>query len=243
MYTDNQIADLYDVLGPWAKSNDFYLDLAMDAGSVLDVGCGTGMLLHRAREAGHAGRLVGIDPDPSMLRVARRYPDIDWVEGTAAAITFAGEFDLAIMMGHAFQVLIGDDDVRASLAAIRRALAPGGRFVFETRNPLVRAWERWNPENPAEVDAPWGERVRVTHFVKSVTGDVVSMTETTSGMDGTSERIDHGDIRFVDADTLAGFLTEAGFAIEAQYGNWDRAPFEPSSPEIITVARASRGAP
>ena len=74
MYTDDQIADLYDVLGPWAKSDDFYLDLAMGARSVLDVGCGTGMLLHRAREAGHTGRLVGIDPDPSMLRVARRYP-------------------------------------------------------------------------------------------------------------------------------------------------------------------------
>ena len=121
MYTDDQIADLYDVLGPWAKSDDFYLNLVMDAPSVLDVGCGTGMQLHRAREAGHTGRLVGIDPDPSMLRIARRYPDIDWLDGTAASMTFAGEFDLAIMMGHAFQVLITDDDVRASLAAIKRA--------------------------------------------------------------------------------------------------------------------------
>ena len=240
MYTDDQIADLYDVLGPWAKSNDVYLDLVMGAGSVLDVGCGTGMLLHRAREAGHTGRLVGVDPDPSMLRVARRYPDIEWAEGTAASLAFAGVFDLAIMMGHAFQVLIGDEDIRASLTAIHRALVPGGRFAFETRNPLVRAWERWNPENPTVVDTPWGERVRVSHYVKSVVGDVVSMTETTSAVDGTSERIDHGDIRFVDVDTLASFLTEAGFAIEAQYGNWDRAPFEPSSPEIITVARASR---
>ena len=153
-------------------------------------------------------------------------------------MTWDGEFDLAIMMGHAFQVLTSDDDVRASLAAIRRALAGGGRFVFETRNPLARAWERWNPENPTEVDAPWGERVRVSHLVTSVVGDVVSMTETTSAVDGTSERVDHGDIRFVDIDTLAGFLAEAGFAIEAQYGNWDRSAFEPSSPEIITIARA-----
>ena len=237
MYTDDQIADLYDVLGPWAKSDDFYLDLAMGAQSVLDVGCGTGTLLHRAREAGHTGRLVGIDPDPSMLRVARRYPGIEWMEGTAASMTFDGEFDLAVMMGHAFQVLITDDDVRASLAAIRRALAPGGRFAFETRNPLARAWERWNPESATEVDAPWGERVRVSHYVKSVTGDVVSMTETTSAVGGAAERVDHGDIRFIDATTLASFLTEAGFAIEAQYGTWDRAPFEPSSPEIITIAR------
>ena len=237
MYTDDQIADLYDFLGPWAKSNDFYLDLAMGAQSVLDVGCGTGMLLHRAREAGHTGRLVGIDPDPSMLRVARRYPGIEWMEGTAASMTFDGEFALAIMMGHAFQVLITDEAVRASLAAIRRALAPGGRFAFETRNPLARAWERWNPDNATEVDAPWGERVRVSHYVKSVTGDVVSMTETTSAVGGTADRVDHGDIRFLGIDTLARFLAEAGLEIEAQYGAWDRAPFEPSSPEIITIAR------
>jgi ubiquinone/menaquinone biosynthesis C-methylase UbiE len=236
-YTDDQIAELYDVLGGWAASDEFYLGLAMGAGSVLDVGCGTGMLLHRAREAGHAGRLVGVDPDPSMLRVARRYPGIEWVEGTAAAMTFAGEFELAIMMGHAFQALLTDDDIRTSLAAIRRALAPGGRFVFETRNPGARAWERWTPENATDVKASWGERVRVTHHVLSVTGDVVSMTETTSAVDGGAERIDHGDIRFVDVDTLAGFLAEAGFAIEGQYGNWDRSPFDPSSPEIITVAR------
>ena len=39
----------------------------MAAPSVLDVGCGTGRLLHRAREAGHAGRLCGVDPDVAAL--------------------------------------------------------------------------------------------------------------------------------------------------------------------------------
>jgi SAM-dependent methyltransferase len=112
----------------------FYLALVMDAASVLDVGCGRGALLHRARQAGHAGRLCGLDPDPAMLGVARRRrTDIEWVAGTAASMAFDGEFDLAIMTGHAFQVLVGDDEVRASLTAIRRALVDGGRFVFETR--------------------------------------------------------------------------------------------------------------
>src|SRR5215207_10960140 len=211
MYTDDQIAALYDVLGPWAKSDDFYLDLVMDAQSVLDVGCGTGMQLHRAREAGHTGRLVGIDPDPSMLRIARRYPDIDWLDGTAASMTVAGEFDLAIMMGHAFQVLITDDDVRASLAAIKRALAPGGRFAFETRNPLARAWERWNPDNATDAVDPTGRRVHVSHEVESVAGDVVTLTETTSEPNGQVWRVDRASLRFLDVYNLARFLTEAGF--------------------------------
>lgn len=34
----------------------------MAAGSVLDVGCGTGSMLQSARERGHAGRLAGLGP-------------------------------------------------------------------------------------------------------------------------------------------------------------------------------------
>jgi hypothetical protein len=60
-------------------------------------------------------------------------------------------FDLATMTGHAFQCLVGDDELRASLAAIRAALRDGGRFAFETRHPQARAWEDWNPSNATEV--------------------------------------------------------------------------------------------
>jgi len=61
----------YDVLNPWGPSDDFYLGMVMAADRVLDVGCGTGRLLHRARDLGHAGRLCGLDPDPAMLHQAR----------------------------------------------------------------------------------------------------------------------------------------------------------------------------
>src|SRR6266480_1877415 len=89
MYSDEEAAALYDVLNAWGASDDFYLGLVMDAGSVLDVGCGTGTLLHRAREAGHAGRLCGLDPGRGMLEHARQRPDIEWVLGDLAAIRTA----------------------------------------------------------------------------------------------------------------------------------------------------------
>jgi 2-polyprenyl-3-methyl-5-hydroxy-6-metoxy-1,4-benzoquinol methylase len=47
-----RLAELYDLFNPWGPSDDFYLGLVMAAEAVLDVGCGTGVLLHRAREAG-----------------------------------------------------------------------------------------------------------------------------------------------------------------------------------------------
>jgi SAM-dependent methyltransferase len=119
----------YDVLNPWGPGDDFYLDLVMAADRVLDVGCGTGTLLHKARDAGHAGRLCGLDPDPAMLDRARTRDDIGWVLADAASAAWDREFDLAVMAGHAFQELIGDDELRRSLRAIRAALRDGGRFL------------------------------------------------------------------------------------------------------------------
>ncbi len=236
MYTDEESAALYDVLNPWGLSDDFYLALVMGAKSVLDVGCGTGALLHRARQAGHAGRLCGVDPDPAMLGMARRRTDIEWVTTTAASMAWDREFDLAIMTGHAFQVLVDDDELRASLTAIRRALADGGRFAFETRNPLAREWESWNPHNATEVVDPSGRRVRISYQVESVVGDVVTLTETTCDPNGVPLRVDRDSLRFLDLDTLAGFLANAGFGIDAQYGGWSREPLSSESAEVITIA-------
>jgi ubiquinone/menaquinone biosynthesis C-methylase UbiE len=237
MYPDDEAAALYDVINAWGPSDDFYLSLVMSADAVLDVGCGTGSMLRRARLAGHTGRLCGLDPDPAMLRVARRRSDVEWVSGTAASMEWDGEFDLAVMMGHAFQILVGDDELRTSLRAIHRALAEAGHFAFETRNPVARAWERWHPSNAMEVVDPSGRAIRISHEVVSVVGDIVTFTETTADADGNPLRVHRASLRFLDAEALDRFLSDAGFEVEARYGDWSREPFEATSPEIITIAR------
>ena len=238
-YSDAEAAALYDVLNPWSADSDFYLPLVLAAEAVLDVGCGTGTLLHRARQEGHTGRLCGIDPDRAMLARACRRDDIEWEETTAAGMTWESEFALAVMTGHAFQMLVSDDELRASLAAIRRALVPGAHFVFETRNPLARAWEEWTPAHGFDVVDPAGRTVHIAYEVEAVVGDVVTLTETTRGADGERLRQDRASLRFLEVDSLHDFLADAGFVVEAQYGDWERAPLTPTSQEIIIVARAS----
>ena len=144
-FADPDLAVWYDAFCPWDERDDlaFYLPLVMAARAVLDVGCGTGQLLRRARDDGHSGRLCGLDPGVGMLTVARARTDIEWVQGDLASAPPVDRFDLIVMSGHAFQVLVTDDDLRVALAAIRAALTGDGRFAFETRNPLDRAWERW----------------------------------------------------------------------------------------------------
>ncbi len=47
------------------------------------------------------------------------------------------------MTGNVAQVFVDDDEWHPTLAAIRASLRPGGRLVFETRDPPRRAWEEW----------------------------------------------------------------------------------------------------
>jgi SAM-dependent methyltransferase len=238
-YSDAEAAALYDRLNPWGPSDDFYLSYVLAAPSVLDVGCGTGMLLHRARESGHTGRLCGVDPDLAALERARRRADIEWVQGTAAGMAWDREFDLAVMASNVFQVFVTDHDLRASLAATRAALAEGGRLVFGTRNPRVRAWESWNPSNPIDVVDHAGRELRISYRVELVTGDVVSFTETTATRAGEPLRVDRASLRFLDAEGVERFLGAAGFQVEARYGDWSRSPFTDTSDNLVVVARAA----
>ncbi|WP_433257800.1 class I SAM-dependent methyltransferase [Streptosporangium sp. CA-135522] len=243
MFSDAEAAALYDVINPWDPARfpeaGFCTELVMAAGAVLDLGCGTGSMLHHARALGHTGRLVGLDPDQGMLDRARRRTDIEWVHGVAADAAWAGEFDLATMTSNAFQCLITDDELRASLTAIRTSLRDGGRFVFGTRHPQARAWENWNPSKAFDIEGAAGRPLRMWHEVESIVGDVVTFTETTAERDDTVLRVDRASLRFLDVPALASFLTEAGFTVEDQYGDWHRGPVTEAGREIITIARPS----
>jgi SAM-dependent methyltransferase len=238
IFAEPSLATLYDLLAPWGEPDDrFYLPLVMAARSVLDIGCGTGQLLHAAREAGHTGRLTGLDPANAMLDVARTRDDIDWILGDPSTVSFDREFDLIVMTGHAFQVFLTDEQLRTSLAAIRAALTDEGRFAFETRNPLARAWEDWTTDKAVEIVAPNGDVVSFSRHVDEVTSDTVGFTSTFASSTWDKPQLSQSTLRFLDAAALTTFLSDASLTIEEQYGDWNRQPLTDASPEIIVIAR------
>jgi SAM-dependent methyltransferase len=173
-----------------------------------------------------------------MLEVARRRPGGDrvrWLHGDAGLLD-EGRADLAVMSGHVAQFLVGDGEWAAALAALRRALRPGGRLAFESRDPLAREWERWTSDarrtyhDPAAgpVEA-WAEVAHVregvvtyeNHYAFVATGEVV---------------VSPTRLRFRSSEELTTSLADAGFAVEHVYGDWDRRPPGPSTGELIVVA-------
>jgi trans-aconitate methyltransferase len=101
--------------------------LGLKVGSrVLDVGCGTGRLAHWIGERlGPEGRVVGIDPLPDRITIARaRNPDIRFEVGHAEDLSaFEDESFDAVCLSAVFH-WIGDKP--RALAEIRRVLRPRG---------------------------------------------------------------------------------------------------------------------
>jgi ubiquinone/menaquinone biosynthesis C-methylase UbiE len=99
-----------------------------DSRRVLEIGCGTGNLIIRAKRDYPQLEAVGCDPDPRALERARRKTDAVRLEqGYAERLPYAdGEFDrvLSSMMLHH----INDDAKPAAAAEIFRVLRPGGRL-------------------------------------------------------------------------------------------------------------------
>ena len=232
-FADASLAALYDVLHPWQGRADlqFYLPRLMAARSVLDVGCGTGMLLHAARASGHTGRLVGLDPSAGMLARARTRDDVGWVLGDLGTVRWDREFDLVVMTGHAFQVFIDDDEIRAALATIRSALTDDGRFLFETRNPAVRTWETWVPENGVEMVTAEGTVLRMEHRIDTpVEGDLVSFTTTYAVSGWERAEQSRSILRFLGPEALSAFLARGRARRRGVPGGLGREPVHPGRP-------------
>lgn len=96
---------------------------------LLDIGCGTGALLHHLSAFHPATQLVGVDPVPEMLAHARRklLPAVTLHEGWAAHLPFAdAQFDVVVCCSM-FHYLT---EPVAALIEMRRVLRPDGQLVI-----------------------------------------------------------------------------------------------------------------
>jgi ubiquinone/menaquinone biosynthesis C-methylase UbiE len=92
--------------------------------AILDLGCGDGELTERLAASGAA--MTGVDSSSAMLAVAKAR-GLNVFEVSAKAMLYDGVFD-AVFSNAALHWI---RDAEAVIAAVHRALKPGGRFVAE----------------------------------------------------------------------------------------------------------------
>jgi SAM-dependent methyltransferase len=237
-YLDAGLVALYDALNPLDHDSDFYLSLPSAPGQrIVDLGCGTGLLAVEYARRGH--RVTGVDPSEAMLAFARSRPDgyfVGWYLGDAQSFASDESFDLITMTGHVFQHFLDDDATLAALQAIRVLLAPGGRLVFETRNPTTRAWTKWTPGLSRErvVLDDVGEVV-VHHDAGDLVDGLVSFGTRYHFARSGEELVSHTTLRFPDHDAVTRLIGRAGLTIGAVLGDWNGRPFADDSREMIFV--------
>lgn len=239
-FNDPRLARLYEMLGPWGLSDQFFVDLANEAPNsrVVDLGCGTGQITLKLADAGH--EVTGIDPAAASLDLARVKPGagrVTWIEGSSARAP-ANTFDLALMTNHVAQFITDDEAWLALLKDLHSALIPGGRLAFDSRDPVARGWERWNPcDTREQLALADGSEVVTWTEVTEVSGELVNFVHHYVFSNTDDELLSQMSLRFRPERTLRTSLEAVGFEIEAIYGGWQRESVGEGNGEFIVIAR------
>jgi SAM-dependent methyltransferase len=237
-YRDPDLVELYDLDNPGGEDHAYYRALAAEIGarSIIDLGCGTGLLTRSL--AGPGRTVLGVDPSRTMLDYARRQPGgqaVTWVHGDASALTPDASADLAVCTGNAIMHL-SPDDLAPALSSLAAALRPGAVLSFESRNPARRAWEQWTPSaTRSERDIPAG-RLREWLDVTEVREGRVVFDAHNVFPDG-QDRVYTSVLFFRTAEEFTRELDLAGLTSIACTGDWHGAPADAAAPMCLFRAR------
>ena len=113
-------------------------------------------------------------------------------------------------------------------------LAPGGQFVFETRNPACAPWQNWVPErSEIALVAPDGVLVRLWHQLVERQGDYVTFDQYHAFEGCAAPVVSRSCLRFSTVDQIETLATAAGLRVDRVVGGWQGGAFTGTEPEII----------
>ena len=230
-----------------AEDLSFWLWLAKQAkGPILELGCGSGRVLLTL--APTQTSIYGLDNDPHMLALLRKntppelVPTVHLLQADLTHFRVAQQFGLILLPCNTYSTL-PHAARQAALACIRPHLCQGGKFAVSTPNPtLLKALPARSAAQVEEVFAhPLdGESVQVSSsWQRSSQYFTVTWRYDHLQPDGQFNRLSMQVKHHLTA--VSAYLDEirqAGFENLTLYGDFDRSPYTPRSPNLIIVVEA-----
>ena len=224
------IARLYD---PWSASVvediGFYVEEAVASGGpVVELACGTGRISVPIAKAGVP--LVGVDGSDAMLEVAREYAAAEGVEldlrlGDMREPPVAERVPLVLIPFRSLLHMTTETDRLRALRAARDLLLPQGRLVFDVFAPSA--------EDVEETHGRWLERER--GIFERADWDEGARTLTLSVRRG--EEAATMQLAWLSPPEWRLLLDRAGFDVEAQWGWFDRRPYDGGEDVVFAAGR------
>jgi len=233
MSSYDPIAEVYD---PWSagviEDISFYVEEALASGGpVVELGVGTGRIAIPTALAGVD--VIGVDSSAGMLAVcAERGREagvaarLDLRVGDMRRPPVTERVPLVTCPFRAYLHLSSDDERLEALRAARALLTPAGRLVFD-------------------VFAPWDDDIEATHgrWVEREPGiferadwdrEAQTLTLSVRGRQGGSTMT----LWWLEPERWHALLAQAGFAVEACYGWFDRRPYAGGEDSVWIATRA-----
>lgn len=230
-----RLAEVYDPLDPDRSDLDAYAAMVEEFGvhSVLDIGCGTGTFACLLARRGLT--VTAVDPAEASLAVAQTKPGAErvrWLHGYATDLPPL-QVDLATMTGNVAQVFVTDAEWASTLEATSAALRPGGRLVFETRDPAAKAWLEWHREPSYQRTVIVGVgAVQAWVELLDVDGQLVSFRSIFVFEADGAVLTSHSTLRFRSRDEVVASLAAAGYLVDEVRQARDR-----PGRELVFIAR------
>lgn len=101
---------------------------------ILDVGCGDGRITAELACLAKLGKVIGLDPSPSMIKFASEnftkaeFPNLDFQLAKAEDVTFFEQFDLIV----SFSCFHWIKNPKKALRQLSASLKPGGKMLILT---------------------------------------------------------------------------------------------------------------
>lgn len=194
---------------------------------VLDICCGAGR--HAEALAGMGFDVMGVDLSAPLLAEAEARPSLAGrlVQADVRALPFDREFDAATNLFTSFGYFETDEENRAALRQMAKALKPGGRLLMD------HAHRAHVEANLVPTDT---QRVgdMVVHNRRSIEGDRVVKRMTYTHADGTANELTES-VRLFTPEEITSWFTDAGLDVTGVYGSMDGEPLDADRSRMIVV--------